>query len=888
MSIKNGQILMSLSAFLLILASFFVSRKTIDYSNKLKKIEQSKQEYYLLAGTMRQVSDDLTKMARMYVITEDESYRDSFKKLSKIRKGLMPTSEQTSEHNYKAYQDVVLSKSSQFSNTKTSVSFMDVAKQSNLDDLELELLNISQTKSNELGQIEEQAINTIAGSYKDKGKYTVKQSNKKQAVSLLYGDTYTRSKNEIINPILKFLDLMEIRTKKETNTYRTKQKRLKALFNMLISISILLVLVLAIWSYRIKQKDKQKNNQEKDTTSSFGLSILESWPFVIATLTAIFAIVTFAWWVIEDAKAEKNRDIGAFLEFDLRTSYDSIMRWMEIKKLETSFLADNLGRVMNTEYRTINQQTFSKLNGIVEGYIRSFETIEDRKETFETHSNSKFIVMTKDNKVMASNINIKANEFTNVPDQIINNLNISPYESYYLNDKTTSSKDGFDKFTNNDVELIFGKMIDLKQGTYLLMVVPISEIGLVLKRSFVGSSGELYLVNSKGLLITESRFVDRLIQQGSIEEKGSSIGLRPSTNLKDPEAPLVKSVSSVILGGINEEMVTPYTNYLGDNVIGSWKWSDIHNFGLIREISAQEGLGGFDKYRMQTIYASTTTVTLILMLFSIFAINRTKLRKANDELAKTYETIKRQQDRVKRDMITGQQVQMSMLPDSIETEEFSIDAMLKPAQMVSGDFYDFSFVGLNKDKFYFSVGDVSGKGIPAALFMSATKAIINKVIDQQFCTSHEIVDGVNKELCNNNAWCVFVTLALCVVDLKSGKTQLTNAGHNAPMIKRANHSLEVLENTDGPVLGIFDDVKYTHQDLLLQKGDNMICYTDGVTEAQNNRQDFYGEDRLTKLLEKEEFYKPQNIIETVALDVTKFIENAPQFDDITLLSFEYK
>ena len=291
---------------------------------------------------------------------------------------------------------------------------------------------------------------------------------------------------------------------------------------------------------------------------------------------------------------------------------------------------------------------------------------------------------------------------------------------------------------------------------------------------------------------------------------------------------------------------------------------------------------------MHTVYASTITVVLILMLFSIFAVNRTKLRNANDELAKTYETIKRQQDRVKRDLTTGQQVQMSMLPDIIETKEFSVDAMLKPAQMVSGDFYDFSYIGLNQDKFYFSVGDVSGKGIPAALFMSATKAMINKVIDQQVYTSHEIVTRVNRELCMNNSWCVFITLVLCVVDLKSGKVELTNAGHNPPMIKQKDGKLKILNNTDGPVLGIFDDIEYTHQDISLEKRDNIICYTDGVTEAQNNKQEFYGEDRLITLLKSGEFNNPKEIIESVAFDVTRFIKEAPQFDDITLLSFEYR
>ena len=172
--------------------------------------------------------------------------------------------------------------------------------------------------------------------------------------------------------------------------------------------------------------------------------------------------------------------------------------------------------------------------------------------------------------------------------------------------------------------------------------------------------------------------------------------------------------------------------------------------------------------------------------------------------------------------------------------------------------------------------------------MSATKAMIDKFIDQQYYNSFEIVNRVNLELCRNNSRCVFVTLVLGVVDLKTGRIELTNAGHNPPMIKYADGSLKILNITDGPVLGIFEDVIYTHQNIVLKKGDNIICYTDGVTEAQNLNQEFYGEDRLTKLLTEKELVKPKDIIETVAFDITRFINKAPQFDDITLLSFEYK
>ena len=225
-----------------------------------------------------------------------------------------------------------------------------------------------------------------------------------------------------------------------------------------------------------------------------------------------------------------------------------------------------------------------------------------------------------------------------------------------------------------------------------------------------------------------------------------------------------------------------------------------------------------------------------------------------------------------------------MLPDPIEGNGFALEAFLKPAQSVSGDFYDFSI--MRDGKVYFCVGDVSGKGIPASLFMSVTKALLNKVLDQTNQTK-DIIDRVNNELFLNNDSNMFVTLVLGIMDLKTGAVLITNAGHNLPYIKKWSGELICLEKVQGPLVGTFEDIEFGQQSIQMSKGDILLFYTDGVTEAQNIRDEFYEDERLETLLKQNKFVSAQQMTNTVFRSVTRFIGRADQFDDITILSFQY-
>ena len=868
MHFKNGFIAIGISLFVLVVASLFMSHNIVRLEHKVSEAEQEKLNLYLLADTLRQSSDDLTKMARMYAVTGNETYKNYFNQILDIRNGLSPRPEEY----HKIYWDIVISESGREPRkSQKAISFMDMVRESGVSDVELKLLKSSQQQSNNLAKLEEKAMNAMVGLYEDQnGDYTIKaEPNKNLAMSILHGDNYNKAKSDIMAPLLQFLEAVDGRIHQKETNYTQKQSRLGVLFYLSMALSVILILALIILTFNYIRLDKQIANRPK--LSKVG--IWKTWPFAMATLTAIFATLMISWWFIGEIRVKTHNDLESRLRLDLQSANDSIISWIDFMSLEASFIAKHMSHDLGHHGRLAGEN-HEELKSI----------IEDRLDLFDTSSFSDFILLTSSGEVISSNIET----MQGVPDfysEIENQINQPPHNVIYLNDNLPDSQNADSK---GSVEFIFGDRVELPNGNlYLLMIVPNTEINLILQRSFFGFSGELYLVNSKGKLITESRFLEDLIKQKTIPEgKSSSVGLRLGSNPKDSNSPLIKSVANIVEGKPNEEIMNPYINYMNQSVLGVWRWNNVHNFGLVSEINSNEALETFHTYRTKTIYFSVITVVLILMLFSIFIVNRVKADAANLELSRTYETIKKQQERVARDMVTGQQVQMNMLPDSIDSESFLVDAILKPAQMVAGDFYDFSFAGLNKNKFYFSIGDVSGKGIPAALFMSATKALINKTVDQTY-SSKEIVEKVNKELASNNTRCMFVTLILGVVDIKTHECEMTNAGHIPLYIKRSSGNLEVWDKTDGPLLGIVNDATYTSQKIKLGYGDKIVCYTDGITEAQNNQKEFYGESRLEELLRKKSFENPKEVIEQVADSVTNFIDGAAQFDDITVLSFKY-
>lgn len=228
-------------------------------------------------------------------------------------------------------------------------------------------------------------------------------------------------------------------------------------------------------------------------------------------------------------------------------------------------------------------------------------------------------------------------------------------------------------------------------------------------------------------------------------------------------------------------------------------------------------------------------------------------------------------------------IQQSALPVNFPCHGvFEVCAYMKPARHVGGDFYDFFFVG--EDKFAVLVADVSGKGIPAALFMMTAKALIKNTAKSGMEVA-KVFTLVNNELCEGNITGMFVTAFLAVLDLKNGVLEYVNAGHNPPFIydESGYHMMEVKRNM---VLGGLDNVQYASEKWQMRKGQRIFLYTDGVSEAQNKSGEFYGEERLRKSLEQD-MQSTRHTISCVQKDVSDFADGAEQSDDITMLELLY-
>jgi len=262
----------------------------------------------------------------------------------------------------------------------------------------------------------------------------------------------------------------------------------------------------------------------------------------------------------------------------------------------------------------------------------------------------------------------------------------------------------------------------------------------------------------------------------------------------------------------------------------------------------------------------------------------------SDDINSTVSTLKRYiaeaAARIDKELEYAKQIQLSALPTNFPNgEAYSISAHMIAAKEVGGDFYD--FYTLNDTTVAFLVADVSGKGIPAAMFMMTAKTII-KALAESGIAVNDFFTKANEKLCENNESGMFVTAWMGILDITTGRLQFANAGHNPPLLKRADGSFEYLKTRAGFVLAGMEDVHYRVSELTLSPGDRVFLYTDGVTEATNAENKLYGEERLLDFMNRNSDVKAAMVLPLLKADIDAFVDEAPQFDDITMLMFDYK
>ena len=302
-------------------------------------------------------------------------------------------------------------------------------------------------------------------------------------------------------------------------------------------------------------------------------------------------------------------------------------------------------------------------------------------------------------------------------------------------------------------------------------------------------------------------------------------------------------------------------------------------FYVINIVSNENGIYPTNKY----------FVPLYLTICAIFVVEYVQIVSSVKWTAEAKKA-EQEKERIGAELNVATQIQADMLPSIFpafpDRKELDIYATMDPAKEVGGDFYDFFFA--DDDHLALIIADVSGKGVPAALFMVIAKTLIKNLTQaSESMSPAEILSDVNNSLCEGNEAGLFVTVWMAIIDIKTGKGKAVNAGHEHPAIRRKDGKYEMIKYPHLPALAIMEGIKYKDREFELNPGDSIFVYTDGVDEATNISEELFGEERTLKALNSDPAAAPDVLLGNVKKAIDEFVGDAPQFDDITMLGFTY-
>ena len=418
----------------------------------------------------------------------------------------------------------------------------------------------------------------------------------------------------------------------------------------------------------------------------------------------------------------------------------------------------------------------------------------------------------------------------------------------------------------------------------------------VTKNRHVGTSGFVAVLDEKLCIVTDDEY------GAHIGNHISSLGIEPPEEMKKGQ--------------------TATALYYDDLVGGTecmYVFKFVEGYCILAAMHVSEAMFMRDASMLTSIFMQViifaTLFVFIYILIKRVIINN--LKKVNDTLARitsgdldvtvdvrsnrefsslsddinsTVTTLKRYiaeaAARIDKELEYAKQIQLSALPTNFpKGEDYNIYAQMIAAKEVGGDFYD--FYKLNDTTVAFLAADVSGKGIPAAMFMMTAKTIIKDLAESGMAVN-DIFTKANEKLCENNESGMFVTAWMGILDITTGNLQFANAGHNPPLLKRANGEFEYLRTRAGFVLAGMEGIRYRIGELALSAGDRLFLYTDGVPEATNTENRLYGEDRLLNFMNQNATMEAVDLLPALKANIDEFVGVAPQFDDITMLMFDYK
>jgi sigma-B regulation protein RsbU (phosphoserine phosphatase) len=465
--------------------------------------------------------------------------------------------------------------------------------------------------------------------------------------------------------------------------------------------------------------------------------------------------------------------------------------------------------------------------------------------------------------------------------------------------------------------------------------VMLADFPKIIDSVTVGRAGYLFLLDRSGL---------KLFSSGSVDVKAGADGVIVGENFLESENPRLRSLGKSMTlgaGGMTElvlDGLPVYAAYAPINTVG---WS----LGVAipaREISVPaghieariHGLAGetktvMDRYILLlsglialTLLASLCVIALVSVKFTsaltgpILALNegvhevgganldrevQIKTGDELEELALSFNAMTRrlrghiaetarvsaERERISTELDVATRIQIGILPGVFppfpgRRNDFELYAETHPAREVGGDFYDFFFI--DDDHIAVVIADVSGKGVPAALFMVIAKTLIKNHV-QSGEDPALALENINRQLCDNNIEDMFVTVWLGIIEISSGLLRYINVGHNPPLVKRGGRPFAFLVSPPDLVLGGMDDTLYHCREIALENGDILFCYTDGIPEAAGPGETFYGKERLRAFLDARAELSPRTLLSLLLKDIGEFSGGEEQSDDITMLFF---
>lgn len=291
--------------------------------------------------------------------------------------------------------------------------------------------------------------------------------------------------------------------------------------------------------------------------------------------------------------------------------------------------------------------------------------------------------------------------------------------------------------------------------------------------------------------------------------------------------------------------------------------------------------GGNFIFKMDDIYKTKDEIEVLAKAFE-------ELSKKNQHYIKEVTRVTAEKERIGAELNVATQIQADMLPSIFppypNKTEFDVFATMHPAKEVGGDFFDFFLV--DDDHLALVIADVSGKGVPAALFMVIAKTLI-KNRAQMGGTPSEILYDVNNQLAEGNKTDFFVTVWLAIVDIRTGEGLVSNAGHEHPCLKKKNGKFELIKYRHSPAVAAMENMKFPDHKIKLDPGDKIFVYTDGVVEATNAQNELFGEKRMLEALNSNPDASIRALLSNVNAGINRFADGVQQFDDITMLCMEY-